>query len=133
MSLPPYYFRIRENGAAVYAVDTEDRLSRLEMRQIAIVNARNGEIKPHGSHDLTEADRAAIDLWLSDRRATLNRRERATGWDTVEQLGLTAQWIQSKATDEEIAAVGDTLLMAMHDLRSVIVRKKSDGMERSGP
>ena len=33
--LPEYYFRIRENGAAVFRVDTENRQRRIEMEQIA--------------------------------------------------------------------------------------------------
>jgi hypothetical protein len=46
--LPNYYFRVRENAAAVFRVDTENRQQRIEMDQIAIINMRNGEIKPHG-------------------------------------------------------------------------------------
>lgn len=129
MTLPPYHFRIRENGAAVYAVEAENRMKRLEMRQIAVVNTKNGEIKPHGGRDLTEADRAAIELWLADRRKTLARRDAEAAWDTVERLGLTAQWMQSKAKPDEIEAVADALLLAMHDLRSVIVRSKAKSSE----
>jgi hypothetical protein len=44
--LPDYYFRVRENGAAVFRVDTENRQRRIEMDQIAIINMRNGEINP---------------------------------------------------------------------------------------
>ena len=32
--LPEFYFRIRENGATVFRVDTENRNRRIEMRQI---------------------------------------------------------------------------------------------------
>ena len=126
MTLPPYYFRIRENGAAVYAVETETRLKRLEMKQIAVVNAKNGEVKAHGQHELSDAERAAIKAWLVGRQDALAAREIDAVWQTVERLGLTAQWMQSKASAEEIEEVSDALLMAMHDLRSVIVRKKSD-------
>jgi len=58
--LPDYYFRVRENGATVFRVDTENRQRRIEMNQIAVVNVRNGEIKPQGDRPLTEADVAAI-------------------------------------------------------------------------
>jgi hypothetical protein len=34
--------------------------------------------------------------------------------------------VQSRATGEQLDAVTDTLLLAMHDLRSVLVRKKAD-------
>ena len=46
--LPDYYFRVRDNGAAVFRLDSENRQRRIEMDQIAILNVRNGEIKPHG-------------------------------------------------------------------------------------
>lgn len=58
--LPPYYFRVRDNGAFVFRVDTENRQRRIEMDQIAVVNIRNGEIKPHGGRELTPEDLAAI-------------------------------------------------------------------------
>jgi hypothetical protein len=44
---------VRENGAAVFRVDTENRQRRIEMDQIAIINMRNGEIKPHGERTLS--------------------------------------------------------------------------------
>lgn len=40
------FFRVRENGAAVYRVDAENRQRRLDMQQIAVVNIRNGDVKP---------------------------------------------------------------------------------------
>ena len=44
----------------------------------------------------------------------------------VDHLNLTTQWAQSKASDADLEAVTDRLLLAMHDLRSVLVRKKAD-------
>ena len=43
--LPDHYFRIRENGAAVFRVETENRQRRMEMEQIAVVNTRNGDMQ----------------------------------------------------------------------------------------
>ena len=43
--LPDYYYRIRENGAAVFLVDTENRQRRIDMEEIAIVNVKNGNIR----------------------------------------------------------------------------------------
>ena len=40
--MPEYYFRVRENGAMVFRVDTENRMRRIEMTQIAVVNVKNG-------------------------------------------------------------------------------------------
>ena len=124
--LPPYYFRVRENGAAVFAVDSENRQRRLELNQIAVVNVNNGNVRPHGEYVLTEADEAAIDAWLSDRQMQLAQRQIDDILRAVDHLNLTAQWVQSKATEEELEAITDALLLAMHDLRTVLVRKKAD-------
>ena len=129
-TLPDLFFRIRENGAAVFRVSTENRLNRLEMEPIAVVNVRNGEVKPQGGRELTEADRVAIDAWLADRRTALAARE-ATGIEgTVEALNLAAHWAQTKAGDAELEAITDRLLLAMHDLRSVLVRKKAERLPK---
>ena len=128
--LPDYYFRVRENGAAVFRLDAENRQRRIEMEQIAVVNIRNGEVKPHGQHRLTEADQAEIARWTKARRATLAAREIDDIRRAVEHLNLTTQWAQSRATDAELEAVTDELLLAMHDLRSTLVRKKADRMDR---
>ncbi len=125
-ALPDYYFRIRENGAAVFRVDTENRQRRIEMDQIAVVNVRNGDVKPHGDRTLTEADIAAIQTWLNERVALLAEREVDDILRTNDHLNLTTQWVQSKATDEQLEQITDTLLLTMHDLRSVLVRKKAD-------
>ncbi|SRR6056300_865326 len=125
-SLPKYYFRTRENGAAVFRVDTENRQRRIEMEQIALVNIRNGEIKPHGDRKLTNDDIGAIRDWIEDRVQRLAWRDIDDILRTADHLNLTTQWAQSKATPEQLEAVTDQLLLAMHDLRSVLVRKKSE-------
>ena len=125
-ALPPYYFRVRENGAAVFRVDTENRHRRIEMEQIAVVNVKNGEVKPHGDRVLSDQDRAEIDGWLERRRATLKARDLDNIHRAIDHLNLTATWVQQKASVEELEAVTDDLLLAMHDLRTVLVRKKSD-------
>ena len=124
--LPDYYFRVRENGAFAFRVDTQNRHRRIEMDQIAVINIRNGEVKPHGGRELTEADRAAIEAWIAERRALLAARDIDDILRTVDHLNLTAHWAQNRATEAELEAVTDTLLLAMHDLRTVLVRKKAD-------
>lgn len=128
--LPNYYFRVRENGAAVFRVSTENRQRRIEMDEIAVVNVRNGNIKPHGDVDLTKADKAAISAWLEARQSQLAAREVDDILRTVDHLNLTTQWAQSRATDDQLEDVTDALLMAMHDLRSTLVRKKADRLGR---
>jgi len=124
--LPEYYFRIRENGAAVFRVSTENRQRRIEMTEIAVVNIRNGNIRPHGDHGLSEDETQVISDWMEARRAVLAKRDLDDIHRTIDHLNLTAHWAQSRASDEALEAVTDRLLLAMHDLRTVLVRKKAD-------
>lgn len=124
--LPEYYFRVRENGAFVFRVDTENRHRRIDMDQIAIINIKNGEVKPHGDRELTDEDQTAINEWMEERRAVLAARDIDDILRTVDHLNLTTHWAQSRASDTDLEAVTDALLLAMHDLRTVLVRKKAD-------
>lgn len=131
--LPEYYFRIRDNGAAVFRVDTENRQRRIEMEQIAVVNVKNGEIKAQGDRKLTPGDLREIEAWMAKRVATLAARDVDDILRTVDHLNLTTHWVQSKASDAQLDEVTDPLLLAMHDLRSVLVRKKAERMMKSDP
>ena len=124
--LPDFYFRVRENGALVFRVDTENRQRRIEMDQIAAVNIRNGEIKPQGDRELSENELEVIQDWMTERTELLAERDIDEIYRAVDYLNLTTQWAQAKASDEQLEAVTDDLLLAMHDLRSVLVRKKAD-------
>ena len=128
--LPDYYFRVRENGALVFRVDTENRQRRIDMDQIAAVNIRNGEIKPQRDRVLSERDLDEIHTWMQERTALLAERDIDDILRAVDYLNLTSQWAQAKATDEQLEAVTDDLLLAMHDLRSVLVCKKADRLMR---
>ena len=124
--LPEYYYRVRDNGAAVFRVDTENRQRRIELDQIAVVNLNKGEIKPHGDTELTEADLSEIRSWMARRLTLLAMRDIDDIHRAVDYLNTTTQWVQSRATDEQLEDVTDALLLAMHDLRTVLVRKKSE-------
>lgn len=128
--LPEYYFRVRDNGAFVFRVDVENRMRRIEMDQIAVANIRNGEIKPHGDRTLSEDDIAAITQWMEERRQIVAERDIDDIFRAVDHLNLTTQWAQSRASDAQLEAITDTLLLAMHDLRSVLTRKKADRLTR---
>jgi hypothetical protein len=130
-TLPKYFFRIRENGAQVFRIDTENQNQRLELEPIAFANVRNGEIRPQGDRELSDADVAEIERWLADRKDILSQRELQDVQNTIEQLNLTAHWANSKADDESLELVTDQLLLAMHDLRTVLVRKKADKAAKS--
>jgi hypothetical protein len=124
--LPEYYFRIRDNGAAVFRVDTENRQRRIDMEEIAMVNVKNGNVKPHGDRKLTPEDIAVIGDWVRQRQAILAARDVDDILRAVDHMNLTTQWVQSRAEDAQLDAVTDLLLLAMHDLRSVLVRKKAE-------
>ncbi|SES31417.1 hypothetical protein SAMN04490244_11050 [Tranquillimonas rosea] len=128
--LPDYYFRVRDNGAFVFRVDSENRQRRIELDQIATVNIRNGEIKPHGDRALTEEDLAEVRSWMAERRDVLARRDIDDIHRTVDHLNQTAHWAQTRATDAQLDQVTDALLLAMHDLRTVLVRKRGDRLIR---
>ncbi len=130
--LPDFYFRVRENGAAVFRVDTENRQRRIEMDQIAVVNIRNGEVKPHGDRPLSDQEVDTIRTWMEDRRALLARRDMDDIHRAIDHLNLTTQWAQAKATEAQLEEITDALLLAMHDLRSVLVRKKADRLLKGG-
>lgn len=129
--LPEYYFRVRDNGAFVFRVDTENRQRRIEMDQIAVVNIRNGEIKPQGQRELSERDLEEIQTWMAERTALLAQRDIDDIHRAVDYLNTTTHWVQSRATGEQLDEVTDRLLLAMHDLRTVLVRKKADRLLKS--
>lgn len=126
--LPDYFFRVRENGAFVFRVDVENRQRRIDMDQIAVVNVKNGEIKPHGGRALSDDDVQAISNWMQERQMVLAERNIDDILRNVDHLNMTAHWAQSRATEDELEAITDALLLAMHDLRTVLVRKKADRM-----
>lgn len=130
-SLPEYFFRVRENGATVFLVETDNPQRRIEMTQIAVLNIKNGEIKPHGVRVLSNEDREEIEAWMAKRKVQLGHRDLDDLHRAVENLNLTAQWAQSRATPEQLEDITDELLLAMHDLRSVLVRKKADRMSNT--
>ena len=96
------------------------------MNQIAVVNMKNGEVKPHGDHRLSAEEMEVIRDWMAERAQLLARRDIDDIFRTIDHLNLTTHWAQSRASDEDLEAVTDSLLLAMHDLRSMLARKKAD-------
>lgn len=130
-ALPPYYFRIRDNGALVFRVNTENRQGRIDMEQIAVVNTNRGDYKPHGDQELSHADEIAITDWLKARQAQLAMRDLDEMRRTRDQLNLMTQWALSRATDAQLEEMTDDILLAIHDLRGVLVRKKADRLGKA--
>ena len=126
---PEYYMRLRDNGVVVFHINPENRNRRIEMTQIAVIN-RQGDIKPLGEYVLTEQDQTAIANWQARRAQTLETRQIDDILRTVDHLNLTASWAQQKASDDDLEQVTDALLMAMHDLRHVLVRKAAQRLPK---
>ena len=129
--LPDLYFRIRDNGAAVFRISTENRERRIEMDQIAVVNTNRGDFKAQGDNTLSPEEETVINDWMQNRIATLAARDVDDIHRAIDHMNLTAQWAQAKASDAQLEEITDDLLMAMHDLRSVLVRKKADRLGKN--
>lgn len=126
-----HYFRHRDNGASVFRIAPENRLRRVELVEIAFVNVKNGNIRPHGGAELTQEDHAAIAAWLSERRAELAQRDCEDALRLADALNATAHWVQSRATETEAEAVTDRLLYAMQDLREALVRRRAEAIAKA--
>ena len=85
------------------------------MDQIAVLNIRNGEVKPHGDRPLTEQDLTEIRTWMARRSEQLARREvddllrtvdgDGSGVDTDRLDGLDST--QFMRTDRNTGTQGD--------------------------
>lgn len=114
------YFRARKQGAQVFRMDVENRQRRLDLVPIAVVTNK-GEIRPQKRTPPSEDELAQIALWVASRTETPPTGIAAT----IRELNLLAGWLQKDASEDEVRASSDALLMAMHDLRGVIVRRLS--------
>lgn len=128
--LPPFYFRRRPGGAQVFRVTEDARSRRVEMEPLAVVRTGSGEIRAQGGRTLAEADIAAIRDWLAAEVDAVDGADDVLR--TVALIGRTAHWAQARADDDELEAVSDSLLLAMHDLRAVLVRRKAARLDRKG-
>lgn len=113
-----YYFRPRPGGAMLLRIKYNARLRRSEMHRIAGVNKASRAVDVTTGHDLTDAERALIDAWLADGNGL-----KGDGAKALEQIGHIAHWAQFRASPADLAAISEDLLLAMQDLREVLVRK----------
>jgi len=126
LSLPNLYFRTKENGATVFRVVNDTRRNRLDLVPIANANTRNGTIRTQSNATLTKDERKEIKTWIKARQLEMSQRFMQDVRRTVDFLKTTTHWAQARATEEELNEVTDDLLLAMHDLRSTLVRKRAD-------
>lgn len=120
------YFRTKENGASVFRVNTENRQKRMDLVLIASLNLKKATIKPRADTPPSPAETAEIMLWIKNRQAMMVTRQADDIRRMMDNMNKAAQWIQTRANSDELDAIADDLLLTMHDLRSAIVRRKTD-------
>ncbi|NBB97075.1 MAG: hypothetical protein GVY34_02735 [Alphaproteobacteria bacterium] len=113
-----YYFRPRPGGAMLLRIDYDARLRRSEMHRIAGINRASGAVSVTEGHELTDTERALIGTWLTAKNGLEGEAAKA-----AEQIGHIAHWAQFRASPAELDAASEELLLAMQDLREVLVRK----------
>lgn len=120
-----YYFRARPGGAMMLRIDYDPRLRRSEMHRIAGINAKTGHVDVTEGHALTDSERLMIDGWLANGTGLQGDAAKM-----VEQIGHIAHWAQFRASPDDLASATDDLLLAMQDLREVLVRKAAQRADK---
>ena len=124
------YFRTKENGAVVFRVDLENRQKRMDLKQIASVNISKGKINPMGDMPPSNEELRDIQNWIEKRQAVMLERQTDDVRRLIDTINTTAHWLNNKADDNQLDLLADDLLLSMHDLRSVIVRRKSEQLKQ---
>lgn len=118
---PNLYFRRKDNGAAVFRI-TEGNNRRMDLQQIAMLK-HNSEVKLLNNQEITETEMAEISAWHEAREAGQNTRDTARIDTLIGDINAAAQWLQSSASDAQVSAESEPLLMAIHDLRTTLVKR----------
>ncbi|MEM1275894.1 MAG: hypothetical protein AAGH74_05175 [Pseudomonadota bacterium] len=115
------YFRKRDHGAFAFRLDVENRQRRLEMIHIATINGT--DIRPQQGCPPTQAEIQEIEEWIAGQTG---HRPDCEAEQAINEINLLAHWIANEAGDDEILAFSDPMLLAMHDLRQVIVQRLAE-------
>lgn len=126
------YFRARKNGATVFRMTQNDRDRRLDMIQIATIKAKAGTYALRDEIIATPEELSEIEAWIRQHRHLAADARRDDVDRIIEQINYTAQWAQAEAAEEELQRVADDLLLAIHDLRSVLVRRRQTSHPAAG-
>lgn len=125
MAAGSLYFRVKNNGAQVFRITEDTNRARTDLVPVATAVLRNGEIRLQGEATLSDAERDEIATWIETRQTADSIRKRQAVEDLADNLGKTAYWVKAEATDEDLDDLYDRLLWGMHDLRTALVRRKS--------
>ncbi len=126
--MPPKY--TAESVVAIRPVQTAET-STDDLKLIAnelAVYLSNQSIQDYVTSDSSDS---SFDVRVDPDTATV--RISATTSSPAQSINAAdrlAELAQSKATDSQLEDVTDTLLLAMHDLRTVLVRKKADRLTK---
>ena len=119
------YYRHRKNGAVVFRLEVANRQRRIELNQIASI-AKTGEVVPHKRRPPTDAEMAEIREWWATWQARADTDQLSETEKFLVELNRFTDWFQRRAEYEEVDDTSDPLLMAILDLRQVVVRHLSD-------
>lgn len=123
------YFRYRHNGALIFRVEENTRDGRMELSEIAAANHRNGTIRVMKDCQLSEAEACAIRDWISVRSETEELKELTKLEELVESLNRSTHWVQTQDNTFDLDEITDRLILAMYDLRKVLLTKKGSRMK----
>lgn len=113
-----YYFRLRPGGAAFMKLVHDPRLRRTRFHRIAGIETTTGNVSVTDGHTLTDVEEALIADYLAHGNGLCGHTARA-----VSEIGHIAHWAQFRASPDELVAATEDLLLAIQDLRDVLVRK----------
>ncbi|PYE83920.1 hypothetical protein [Pseudoroseicyclus aestuarii] len=131
--LPELYFRLHPGGATVFRVAPDGAQRRLDLLPLAEVTLPGAAIRPLGAADLGAQDRLAIRAWIEARAEATPGPGGAPRQSAVTAINHAAHWAETKATDTDLEAASEELLLAMHDLRAVLLRKKTERLAATAP
>ncbi len=131
-TLQKLFYRVSKQGADVFRIDLQNRLRRLDLQKIAEIDLDSKTISKTESIELSQEEQSDMQNWLEIRHGQLELRSQNDINRLIEALNHAANWIETKANDEQIAKIGDPVLMAMHDLRATIVRKMAQKTSPGG-
>ena len=119
------YYRHRKNGAVVFRLEVANRQRRIELNQIASIS-KTGKIIPHKRRPPTEAEVEEMTRWWADWHARADTEQLTESEKFLVELNEFTDWFQRRAEHAAVDAASDPLLMALLDLRQVVVRRLSD-------
>ena len=125
-TLPKLFYRVSKSGADVYRIDLQNRLRRLDLEKIAEIDVTSFVITPLPDKRLSTEEENDMRFWCDKRRGQLDLRSQNDINRLVESMNHAANWIENDASDSQLDDIKDQVLMAMHDLRSTMVRRMAN-------